>query len=60
MGHTLSHREVKETLEENDRLIESADAEARKLREERARSTRILERARKSFNRLARRNRTAA
>jgi len=59
MGQTLSHYEVEETLEQNERLIESAE-KARRLREEEAPPTTVLRRARKSLRRLARRHRTAA
>ncbi len=60
MGQTLSHRQVEETVERNERLIKSADQEARKLREERTRSGAILQRARRSLKRLSRRTGAAA
>jgi hypothetical protein len=60
MSHTLSQRQVEETIERNERLIESADDEARELREARAKSAKIARRARRSLKRLSRRHSTAA
>jgi len=60
MGPTLSQREVDETVQRNKQLMESADEQGRRLRSERKRSAKVLDRARKSLDRLARKNGAAA
>ena len=48
MGRAVSRRDVEQTVRKNEKLIESADQEVTKLREERKRSEKVIANVKKN------------